>query len=120
MLVLRASGSDGCNDYMFNDLGVNIHRVTTVVYQAPSSAYNDEVLALVEGAGDLVCWRRSSCLPQLVARPPLNDAINDALTQRDVVVGGTSAGMAILGRMRFTAQNGAVYTEEALASTTPT
>ena len=50
VLVLRASGSDGYNDYMFNDLGVDIHRVTTVVCQAPSASYNDAVLALVEGA----------------------------------------------------------------------
>ena len=116
VLVLRASGSDGYNDYMFNDLGVNIHRVTTVVCQAPSSAYNDEVLALVEGAeaiwfagGDQADYHN------LWQDTPLNDAINDALTQRDVVVGGTSAGMAILGGMRFTAQNGTVYTEEALS-----
>ena len=34
---------------MFNDLGVDIHRVTAVVCQAPSASYNDEVLALVEG-----------------------------------------------------------------------
>ena len=111
VLVLRASGSDGYNNYMYSDLGVDIHRVTTVVCQAPSASYNDEVLALVEGAeaiwfagGDQADYHN------LWQDTPLNDAINDALTQRDVVVGGTSAGMAILGGMRFTAQNGTVYT----------
>ena len=35
VLVLRASGSDGYNNYIYSDLGVDIHRVTTVVCQAP-------------------------------------------------------------------------------------
>ena len=43
-----------------------------------------------------------------------NDAINEALTERHAVVGGTSAGMAILGGLRFTAANGTVYSNEAL------
>ena len=116
VLVLRASGSDGYNNYIYSDLGVDIHRVTTVVCQAPSASYNDEVLALVEGAeaiwfagGDQADYHN------LWQGTPLNDAINEALTQRNVVVGGTSAGMAILGGLRFSAQNGTVYTDEALS-----
>ena len=115
-MVLRASGSDGYNNYMYSDLGVDIHRVTTVVCQAPSASYNDEVLALVEGAeaiwfagGDQVDYHN------LWQGTPLNDAINEALTERNIVIGGTSAGMAILGGLRFTAANGTVYSEEALS-----
>ena len=110
VLVLRASGSDGYNDYLYSDLGVDVHRVTTVVCQSVSASSNAEVLALVEGAeaiwfagGDQADYH------QLWQNTPLNDAINEGIATRNVVVGGTSAGMAILGGLRFTAANGTVY-----------
>lgn len=115
VVVLRASGSDGYNDYMFNDLGVDLHRVTTVVCQGPNASYHSQVLTLVEGAEAIwFAGGDQADYLNLWQNTPLNDAINEALTQRHVVVGGTSAGMAILGGLRFTAQNGTVYTEEAL------
>ena len=116
VLVLRASGSDGYNDYLYSDLGVDVHRVTTVVCQSVSASSNAEVLALVEGAeaiwfagGDQADYH------QLWQNTPLNEAINEGIATRNVVVGGTSAGMAILGGLRFTAANGTVYSDEALA-----
>ena len=115
VLVLRASGSDGYNDYLYSDLGVDVHRVTTVVCQSVSASSNAEVLALVEGAeaiwfagGDQADYH------QLWQNTPLNEAINEGIATRNVVVGGTSAGMAILGGLRFTAANGTVYSDEAL------
>ena len=33
IVVLRASGSDGYNSYMYSQLGVDVHRVTTIVCQ---------------------------------------------------------------------------------------
>ena len=115
VVVLRTSGSDGYNDYMFNDLGVNIHRVTTVVCQSVSASYNEDVLTLVEGAEAIwFAGGDQSTYHNYWQGTPLNEAINDALTQRNVVVGGTSAGMAILGGLRFTAQNGTVNSGEAL------
>ena len=50
VLVLRASGSDGYNDYLYNDLGVDVNRVTTVVCQTASASFHPDVLALVNGA----------------------------------------------------------------------
>ena len=114
VLVLRASGSDGYNSY-FNDLGVNLHRVTTVVCQNANASSAEEVLDLVHGAeaiwfagGDQAAYH------PLGQGTPLHDAINHALAPRNIAIGGTSAGMAILGGLRFTADNGTVYSDEAL------
>ncbi|MGB0248272.1 MAG: Type 1 glutamine amidotransferase-like domain-containing protein, partial [Flavobacteriales bacterium] len=115
ILVLRASGSDGYNDYLYSDLGVNVNRVTTVVCQGISASSNATVLGLIEGAeGIWFAGGDQSDYHNLWQGTPLNDAINEALTERNIVIGGTSAGMAILGGLRFTAANGTVYSEEAL------
>jgi cyanophycinase-like exopeptidase len=44
----------------------------------------------------------------------IEDYINDAIQLRNAVIGGTSAGMAILGGYYFTAENGTVTSNQAL------
>ncbi|MEL6654602.1 MAG: cyanophycinase, partial [Bacteroidota bacterium] len=42
VLVLRASGSDGYQDYLYNQLGVNVNSVETIVFEnanASNEAY---------------------------------------------------------------------------------
>ena len=38
VLVLRASGSDGYNDYMYTDLGITLNSVETIVFNDGSAA----------------------------------------------------------------------------------
>ena len=115
VLVLRASGSDGYNDYLYNDLGVDVNRVTTVVCQTASASFHPDVLALVNGAEAIwFAGGNQALYHNLWQGTPLNEAINEALAERNIVIGGTSAGMAILGGLRFEAQNGTVYSDEAL------
>lgn len=115
VLVLRASGSNGYNDYMFSDLGVSINSVETIVFNnstAANEAYIHNKIMKAEAiwfAGgdqwDYVSYWRNS---------PIADLINEALQERNIVVGGTSAGMAILGKYYFSAQNGTVTSSVAL------
>ncbi|MBX2974395.1 MAG: hypothetical protein KF797_14965, partial [Flavobacteriales bacterium] len=46
---------------------------------------------------------------------PIAGLVNEAIAERNIVIGGTSAGMAILGGVYFTAQNGTVTSAAALA-----
>lgn len=46
---------------------------------------------------------------------PVEDAIH-TLAKRNVPIGGTSAGLAILGEFLFSAQNDTVYSDDALAN----
>ena len=50
VLVLRASGSDGYNDYFYTELGVTIHSVETIVINNASGAVDPYVLQQVEDA----------------------------------------------------------------------
>ena len=117
VLVLRTSGSDGYNDYMYSGLGVTINSVETIVFNSPSAA-NDpyihqrimEAEAIWFAGGDqwnyVFYWRST----------PIDSLINDGLTNRNIVIGGTSAGMAIMGSSYFSAENGTVTSSAAMAN----
>jgi len=117
ILVLRTSGSDGYNDYMYTDLGVNVNSVETIVFNSPVAANESYIINKILNAeaiwfagGDqwnyVTYWRNT----------PIDTAINEGLTNRDIVIGGTSAGMAILGNYYFSAENGTVTSAAALAN----
>jgi len=115
VLVLRASGSDGYNDYMYTQLGIEINSVETIVFKN-LGASNEEYIhnkikqaeAIWISGGDqwtyIRYWRGNA----------ISKLINDAIITRKIVIGGTSAGMAIMGKYYFSAKNGTVTSAEAL------
>jgi len=115
ILVLRSSGSDGYNSYMYTDLGVQVNSVETIVCNnanASSDPYVISRIAQAEGiwfAGgdqwDYVSYWRDT---------PVDSAISAGIQNRAIVIGGTSAGMAIQGQYYFSAQNGTVTSATAL------
>lgn len=115
VLVLRATGTDGYNNYMFAQLGVTVNSVETIVCHNASCAGEayiqqriQEAEAIWFAGGDqwtyISYWRNT----------PIAALINDATVNRNIVIGGTSAGMAILGEYYFSAQNGTVTSAQAL------
>jgi cyanophycinase-like exopeptidase len=117
VLVLRHSGSNGYNDYMYSELGIPVNSVESIVCQnanASNAAYIHEKIKKAEGiwfaGGDqwkyISYWRNTR----------IDTLINEAISVRNIVVGGTSAGMAIQGGAYFSAQNGTVTSQTALAN----
>ena len=117
ILVLRATGSDGYNSYLYSDLGIPVNSVETIVCNNASASTDPYVLQKINQAeaiwfagGDqwtyITYWRNT----------PVSDAINLAIQNRNIVIGGTSAGMAIQGEYYFSAQNGTVTSSTALAN----
>jgi cyanophycinase-like exopeptidase len=116
VLVLRASGSDGYNAYFHSELGVAINSVETIRFNNASAA-NDPYIhdritkaeAIWFAGGDqwnyISYWRGTA----------IAGLISQAVVDRNVVIGGTSAGMAILGGAYFSAQVGSVTSAQALA-----
>lgn len=115
VLVLRASGSNGYNNYFLNELGIPVNSVETIRFDNASAANEAYVHMRIQRAeaiwfagGDqwnyVNYWRGTA----------IDSLINVAVTQRNIVIGGTSAGMAILGGVYFSAQNGTVTTASAL------
>ncbi|MEM1358903.1 MAG: cyanophycinase [Bacteroidota bacterium] len=116
VLVLRASGSDGYNDYFFSDLNVNVNSVETIVFNNANGANDPRVHEAIQQAeaiwfagGDqstyLSYWRGTT----------VDSLIRSAVQDRNIVIGGTSAGMAILGGFQFSAAGGTIRSPQALA-----
>ena len=115
ILVLRTSGSNGYNDYLYNELGVDVNSVETIVLNNSSAANESYIHNKVLNAEAIwFAGGDQSNYVNYIRGTQLNIMINEAIFERNIVVGGTSAGMAIMGGYYFTAQNGTVTSNEAL------
>lgn len=115
VVVIRSSGADGYNQYMFDMVPVN--SIETIIIDSKAKAMQDSIVAKIRAAEALFIaggnqwnyvnyWKNS----------PTEDAINYLLNTKKVPVGGTSAGLAVLGSAYFSAQHGGITSAEALAN----
>ncbi|MEN1785333.1 MAG: cyanophycinase [Bacteroidota bacterium] len=100
VLVMRASGSDGYNDYFYEELVVTINSVETIVFEGATEDASiidkiDAAEAIWFAGGDqekyIDYWKDNE----------IEVALQRAI-DRNIVIGGTSAGMAILGEFVWT------------------
>ena len=115
VVVLRSSGSNGYNDYLYSQLGVAVNSVETLVITSVAGATNPYVLDKVANAemiwfagGDQ--WNYVSYFKDNA----LEDLLNNHVNVKHAPIGGTSAGMAILGGKFFSAQNGTITSTQAM------
>ena len=109
VVVIRATGSNGYNNYMYNMVAVN--SVETIIIDSRDKANlasvtqkirNAEALFIAGGdQWDYVNYWKNS---------PTEDAINYLINTKKVTVGGTSAGLAIMGGIYYSAQTGVSVT----------
>lgn len=113
VVILRTSGSDGYNDYLYGEIG-GVDSVETLVVTSKELASDPYVAwtiahaeAVFMAGGDqstyLLAWKDT----------PVEDAIM-TVWQRGGVVGGTSAGTAVLGELIYAAYNDSTIEDEAL------
>ncbi|WP_052158179.1 cyanophycinase [Lacinutrix jangbogonensis] len=117
VLVLRASGSDGYNNYFYTGLGVTVNSVRTFVINNEAGATDEYVLDKIEKAEAI--WFAGGDQYNYVNFFKDNAvavALNNFINTKQGVIGGTSAGMAILGSAYFSAENGTVTNTQALAN----
>ena len=97
--------------------GFNLNSVETIVFNNRSASGESYIHKKIKQAeaiwiagGDqwdyISYWRNTA----------IDSLINDAIINRNIVIGGTSAGMAIQGGFYFSARHGTVTSEEALSN----
>jgi cyanophycinase-like exopeptidase len=115
IVVLRTSGSSGYNGYFYLFPGASVNSVETIVCNSATASYDPYVLSRIAKAegiwfagGDqwtyISYWRGT----------PLDSTVRSVISSRNTVIGGISAGMAILGEYYYTAENGSILSYEAL------
>lgn len=113
VVILRSSGADGYNDYLYSQIGGfdSVETLLVTSKDLANDAYVQWRVSHAEGVflagGDqsnyVTFWRDTA----------LSAAITEVY-QRGGVIGGTSAGCAVLGQFLFPAYAGSVTSDEAL------
>lgn len=112
-LVLRASGDDDYNPYIYS-LG-QLNSCQTILTKEAAASADPFVLDKVKHAAAIwIAGGDQGTYARLWEHTPLQQALQDAV-DRGVPIGGTSAGLAILGNPAFTARIDSITSEEALA-----
>ena len=115
ILVLRTSGGDGYQNYFFNSLGVTVQSVETIVLNNSSAANDPFVLRKIENADAIWLAGGDQYIYELYFKSgPIQTLINEHINVKGAPLGGTSAGMAVLGDFYFNAENGTITSNEAL------
>jgi cyanophycinase len=113
-VVIRATGTDAYNPYIY-DFGT-VDSVETVIIKSRAGASDPFVLDKINNAEALfIAGGDQYDYVSYWKGTPVEDAIHN-LIARDVPVGGTSAGLAILGEFLFSAANGTVDSKTALGN----
>ncbi len=112
-VILRASGTDAYNPYVYNDLG-GVNSAETIIVKNKAGANEAFVYDKIRKAEALFIAGGDQTLYVNYFKGTLvEDAIHE-LKQRGVPIGGTSAGAMIMGEHVYDAKNGSVLSSEAL------
>ncbi len=117
VVVLRSTGTNGYNDYLYSQLGITVNSVETLVITSAAGAINPYVLNKVANAE--MIWFAGGNQWDYISYfkdNALEDLINQHINVKHAPIGGTSAGMEILGSSYFSAQNGTVTSTQALSN----
>ncbi|MTI20168.1 cyanophycinase [Fulvivirga sp. RKSG066] len=112
-VVIRATGTDAYNSYIYN-LG-NVNSVETLLINSRSKANDSDVEATIRNAEALfIAGGDQYDYVSYWKDTKVESAINYLRNTKGAPIGGTSAGNAIMGEVYFDAANGTVYSDEAL------
>lgn len=113
-VVIRSRGTDAYNPYIYAMGGVQ--SVETLVIPSRAAASDPFVIERIRGAEALfIAGGDQADYVEYWQGTPVQAAIQE-LAGRNVPIGGTSAGMMLLGRFGFAALNGSITSADALAN----
>ncbi|ADB40193.1 cyanophycinase [Spirosoma linguale] len=116
VLVLRSSGKDGYNEYLYQKLGVSVNSVETIMLDNRQLSTNTDIIRKIRNAEAIfLAGGDQGNYVNFWPGTPIADALNERI-RAGAVLGGTSAGCGILGQVYFTAKEGTVTSAEALAN----
>ncbi len=117
VVVLRASGTDGYNTYLFSELGETVNSVETMLLNSARWVNDEAVVGRIRNAEALfIAGGDQADYVRYWKDTKIEEAINYLINTKKVPVGGTSAGCAILGQVYYPALNQSLTAAEGLAN----
>jgi cyanophycinase len=119
VVIIRASGATGYNQYLYDLAKVNgvsqVNSVETLLINSTDLANNSKVAKRIKEAEMLfIAGGDQANYIRFWRNTPVEEALNYLINVKKIPVGGTSAGCAILGEAVFAAINNTITSEEAL------
>jgi cyanophycinase len=112
-VVIRASGTDAYNPYIYYDLG-GVDSAATIITKKAEAAYDPFVIDTIRNAEALfIAGGNQWDYVRLWKGTPIEEAI-EYVAGKGAPIGGTSAGLAILGEFVFSARHGTIVSKNAL------
>jgi cyanophycinase len=113
-VVIRASGTDAYNPYIYDFGGVD--SVETIIIKNRAAASVPFVVDKIRNAEALfIAGGDQSNYVDFWKGTPVEDAIHTLVT-KNIPIGGTSAGLAVMGEFVFSAANGTIDSGSALSN----
>jgi cyanophycinase len=113
-LVIRSSGTDAYNQWVYDMGGVN--SAATMIIKNRNGAFDPVVAQTIRDAEALfIAGGDQSVYVADWKGTPVEDAIHDVVA-RGGVIGGTSAGLAVMGEFVYTGENGSATSSGTLAN----
>jgi cyanophycinase-like exopeptidase len=117
IVVIRTSGSDGYNDYLYGDLGVPVNSVETIRFNNASASTDSYVLQQLQNAEMIwIAGGNQEVYESYWKDTQVETILNNHINVKQSPIGGTSAGMAILSEDYFNASSGTITSAQALAN----
>jgi len=105
VVVLRASGRDGYNDYFFEELGVTVNSVETLLFRSRQEAFDPAAATTIAQAEAVfLAGGDQSKYVSFWRETPVGEALNAHLAAGKPL-GGTSAGLAVMGAWAYSAEH---------------
>jgi len=113
-VIIRASGADGYNDYLYSELG-GPNSVETLIIDSREKAFCPTVAEKIRKAEALFIAGGDQAKYYLYWKDtPVQNSIEYLVNAKKVPIGGTSAGMAIMSELVYTAEVSSLTSEKAL------
>lgn len=112
-MIIRCAGTDAYNPWIYKQLG-GVDSCETIIFLDSEACYDPFVLDQIRNAEALfVAGGDQWDYVSMWKGTPVEDAIH-YVANKPAPVGGTSAGLAILGEFAFSAENDTVESDDAL------
>lgn len=113
-VVLRSSGEDGYNPYIYSEIG-GVDSVETILIDSKEKALCPEVAKKIREAEALfIAGGDQSTYYTYWKNTPVQDALNYLVNNKKITIGGTSAGLAVLGNIVYTAEKASLNSIDVL------
>jgi len=117
IVVIRVTGTNGYNSYLFSGLGIIVNSVETIVIPSLAAANNSYVKRrLREAEAVFIAGGNQNDYATLWKNTQVDSALNYLINTKKVPIGGTSAGMMIQGQAYFTAAVSSITSSVALTN----